>query len=69
MMEDPAPPRAARGAMLIELAREDLDLYAVEDLKERIAKLEAEIGRTRTALDRKQAGRAAADALFSFGKD
>ena len=69
MMEDPAPPRAARGAMLLELAREDLDLYAVEDLKERIAKLEAEIGRTRTALDRKQAGRAAADALFSFGKD
>jgi uncharacterized small protein (DUF1192 family) len=68
MMEDPAPPRALRGAMLLELAREDLDLYAVEDLKERIGKLEDEIGRTRTALDRKQAGRAAADALFSFGK-
>ena len=68
MMEEPAPPRTARGALLIELAREDLDLYAVEDLKERIAKLEAEIGRVQAALDRKQAGRAAADALFSFGK-
>ena len=68
MMEEPASPRSVRGAMLMELAREDLDLYAVEDLKERIAKLEDEIGRTRTALDRKQAGRAAADALFSLGK-
>ena len=65
MIEDPAPPRAVRGAALFDLAREDLDLYAVEELKERIASLEAEIGRARTAMDRKQAGRAAADALFS----
>jgi len=67
MMEDPPPPRAVRGATLLELGREDLDLYSVEDLKERIQSLEGEIGRTRRVLDRKQAGRAAADALFSFG--
>ena len=65
MIEEPAPPRAARGAALLDLAREDLDLYAVEELKERIASLEAEIGRARKAMERKQAGRAAADALFS----
>ncbi len=64
MMEDAASPRRARGQMLVELAREDLDLYAVEELQERIDLLGAEIGRTRAQLDRKQAGRAAADALF-----
>ncbi len=68
MIEEPAAPRAARGAALIEATREDLDLYAVGDLKERIERLEGEIERTRAALDRKQNGRAAADALFSFGK-
>ena len=65
MIEDPAPPRAGRGAALFDLAREDLDLHAVEELNERIAGLEAEIARARKAIERKQAGRAAADALFS----
>ena len=64
MLEDAASPRRARGQMLVDLAREDLDLYAVEELQERIDLLGAEIGRTRAQLDRKQAGRAAADALF-----
>ncbi|MEO6380339.1 MAG: DUF1192 domain-containing protein [Caulobacteraceae bacterium] len=67
MIEDPALPRTGRGAALLDLAREDLDLHAVEDLKERIDSLEAEIARTRKAMERKQAGRAAADALFSKG--
>lgn len=67
MMEEPATPRTARGAALIETTREDLDLYAVTDLEERIAQLEAEIARTRSALDRKRNGRAAADAFFSLG--
>ena len=65
MMEEPALPRTGRGAALLDLAREDLDLHAVEELQERIASLEAEIARARRAIDRKQAGRAAADALFS----
>ena len=68
MVEEPAAPRSARGAALIEATREDLDLYAVQDLEDRIERLQNEIGRTRTALDRKRSGRAAADALFSLGR-
>ncbi len=66
-MIDENAPRRSRGQTLVELAREDLDLYAVEELRERIELLEAEIARTRQKLDRKQQGRAAADALFSKG--
>ncbi len=68
MMEEPAAPRIARGAALIEATREDLDLYAVGDLEERIERLQDEVARTRAALDRKRSGLAAADALFSFGR-
>ncbi len=68
MMEEPAAPRAARGAALIEATREDLDLYAVGDLETRIEQLQDEIGRTRTVLERKKNGRAAADAFFSLGR-
>lgn len=64
MLDDPAPPRRARGQALIDVAREDLDLYGVEELRERIEQLRAEAARTQAQLDRKQAGRAAADALF-----
>jgi uncharacterized small protein (DUF1192 family) len=64
MLEEAVEPRRGRGQALVELTREDLDLYGVEDLKERIELLGAEIERTRAQLDRKQAGRAAADALF-----
>ena len=66
-MLDEAAPRPKRGQTLIELAREDLDLYAVEELQERIAALEAEIGRTREKLNRKQQALAAAQSLFSGG--
>jgi uncharacterized small protein (DUF1192 family) len=65
-MEEPAPTRPSRGASLDAVQKEDLDVYAVEDLAERIARLEAEIARTRQALERKRSGRDAADALFSF---
>ena len=47
-----------------ELVREDLELLAVAELEERIEALEAEIVRTRAQLERKRAGRAAADAFF-----
>jgi uncharacterized small protein (DUF1192 family) len=66
MVEDVVPPRLVRGASLNELVREDLDLYAAGDLQERIDRLNSEIERTRNVLERKRAGRAAADALFSF---
>jgi uncharacterized small protein (DUF1192 family) len=36
----------------------------VADLQERIEALEAEIARTRAQMERKKAGRAAADSLF-----
>ena len=64
-MLDEAAPRRTRGQTLVELAREDLDLYAVEELQERIAALEAEIARTRDKLNRKQQAMAAANSLFS----
>ncbi|MGC1302815.1 MAG: DUF1192 domain-containing protein [Caulobacteraceae bacterium] len=66
-MEEPAPPRPQRGASLEEAVREDLEIYAVDELNDRIVRLEAEIQRTRKVLDRKRSGRSAADALFSFG--
>ncbi len=67
MSEEPAEARRARSQSLLDLSREDLDLHAVQELEERIAILEAEIARTRAQMSRKQAGRAAAEALFSRG--
>ncbi len=66
MLEDPVEPRKARGAALIDLAREDLELYGVQELEDRIARLQAEIARSQAQIDRKTSSRAAADALFSF---
>lgn len=60
-------PRPQRGAALTALAREDLDLYSVEELKERVEALEAEIGRVRAAMAGKTSQKSAADALFNFG--
>ena len=60
-------PRPQRGAALKSLGREDLDLYAVEELNERIEGLEAEIERSRAAIAAKAAKKSAADALFNFG--
>ncbi len=67
-MEEAALPRARQDAALTDLEREDLDLYAVDELQGRIARLEAEIGRARRAIEKKQGVRSAAESLFSFGK-
>jgi uncharacterized small protein (DUF1192 family) len=64
-MEEPVTARIGRGQRLAEAVREDLELYGVGELEERIEILQAEIDRARAQIDRKQAGRAAADALFS----
>jgi len=64
MLEEAIEPRRGRGQALIDLAREDLEIYGVVELTERIEHLTAEIARTQAQLNRKQAGRAAADALF-----
>lgn len=66
MLEESAEPRRLRGATLFEVSREDLELYAVEELQERIESLQAEIARTQAQLSRKRAGREAADALFKL---
>ncbi|HZL01459.1 MAG TPA: DUF1192 domain-containing protein [Caulobacteraceae bacterium] len=65
MAEEPAEARRGRGQSLIDASREDLDLFSVSELGERIAALEAEIARARAQIDKKQGSRAAADALFS----
>lgn len=64
-MDEPSDIRIGRGQRLVEAVREDLELFGVEELEERIEVLEGEINRVRHQLDRKRAGRAAADALFS----
>ncbi|OYX57077.1 MAG: hypothetical protein B7Y86_08005 [Brevundimonas subvibrioides] len=60
-------PRPQRGASVAALSREDLDLYSVEELGERIEALDAEIARSRGAIAGKTAKKSAADALFNFG--
>jgi len=64
-MGEPADVRIGRGQRLMEAIREDLELYGAAELEERLEVLQAEIARVKAQLDRKRAGRAAADALFS----
>jgi len=64
-MEEPADIRVGRGQRLVEAVREDLELYGVAELEERIDILHSEIARCEAQIDRKRQGRAAADALFS----
>jgi len=64
-MDEPADVRIGRGQRLLEAVREDLDLYAVSELEERLEVLQAEAARVQAQIDRKRSGRAAADALFS----
>lgn len=64
-MDEPADVRLGRGQRLNEALKEDLELYGVSELEERMERLQAEIARVQAQIDRKRAGRAAADALFS----
>jgi uncharacterized small protein (DUF1192 family) len=63
-MEEPAEVRIGRGQRLIEAVREDLEVFGVAELEERIGILRSEIARCEAQIDRKKSGRAAADALF-----
>jgi uncharacterized small protein (DUF1192 family) len=63
-MDEPAETRVGRGQRLQEAVREDLELFGFAELEERIEVLNSEIARVQAQLDRKRAGRAAADALF-----
>jgi uncharacterized small protein (DUF1192 family) len=64
MSEEPAEVRRIRGQNLFDLVREDLDIYGVSELEERIADLTAEIERSQQAIARKKASQAAADLFF-----
>jgi uncharacterized small protein (DUF1192 family) len=66
MMDEPAGARPLRGDGLKALTREDLEIYGVSELEERIELLEAEIARSRAQIAKKQATKSAADALFNF---
>lgn len=68
-MDEPADVRLGRGQRLAEVVREDLELFGVEELEDRIRTLEGEIARARAQIDKKRAGRAAADALFGKKAD
>ena len=63
-MEEPAEVRIGRGQGLTEAVREDLELYGVAELEERIEMLRAAIARCQAQIEKKKAGRQAADALF-----
>ncbi len=65
MTDEPVEPRRLRGQSLIDACKDDLELYGVSELEERIEVLEAEIARCRAQIGRKQSVRSAADALFS----
>jgi uncharacterized small protein (DUF1192 family) len=64
-MEEPAEVRVGRGQRLVEAVREDLELFGLAELEERIEVLRSEIARVQAQMERKKAGRAAADAIFS----
>jgi len=65
MFED-LEPRPRRGEALTAIGREELDVYSIEDLEERILTLDHEIERSRAAIEAKKAKKNAADSLFSF---
>ena len=52
-MEEPAEVRIGRGQRLIEAVREDLELFGVAELEERIDVLQSEIARVQAQIDRK----------------
>ena len=64
MDADDLEPRKRRSDALAALAKEDLDLLGVEELKDRITLLETEIVRIKAQIGRKEGTRSAAEALF-----
>ena len=64
-MEEPAEVRIGRGQRLAEAIHEDLELYGIAELEERIELLQSEVARVNNQIDKKRSSRAAADAFFS----
>jgi len=67
MLDEPAGPRGGRGDALLAVTREDLDLYGVSELEERVELLENELARTRRQIEKKGAARSAAESFFNLG--
>lgn len=65
MVDEPADVRVGRGQRLLDAVREDLELFGVSELEERLEILSAEAARVQAQIDKKKSGRAAADALFA----
>lgn len=63
-MEPDDLPSKRHDDLLAQLARQDLDPFSVEELKRRIAALEAEIVRSRARAEVSITHRASADTLF-----
>ena len=63
-MEEPAEIRIARGQRLLEAVREDLELYGVSELEERLDILASEAARVQAQIEKKKSSRAVADAFF-----
>jgi uncharacterized small protein (DUF1192 family) len=53
-----------RDDLVVQLAKQDLDPFSVDELQARIALLEAEIERAKSKITRAVNHRASADALF-----
>lgn len=68
-MDEELTARRQRGQALTEATREDLELYGVEELEERVALLDGEIERTKAEIGKRGSKRAAAEALFNFNKN
>ena len=64
-MEEPAEVRMGRGQRLADAVHEDLELFGIAELEERLDILASETARVHAQIDRKRASRGAADALFS----
>ncbi len=62
MDSDDAPLR--KNIPLSEVEKEDLSTISVEELEERVQRLEAEITRTKAEIKAKSASKAAAEAFF-----
>lgn len=63
---DDEPLREKSDAVLAKIGKDDLYSLSVDDLKERIASLKAEIARCEAEIDKRASTRSAADSLFKF---
>ncbi len=64
MFEDDAPAASGRDSQLKALESQDLSPLSLEDLKDRVDRLETEITRTKQAIENKKKSAESAAAIF-----